>query len=417
MRAVTPADARRIEEFHRELSLETVHWRYFSGLRHLPPKLLERFTLIDFARDMALLAEVGERVIALASWHRQHGDAAEVAFVVADRHQGRGLGTLLLEELAELARERGVTRFVADTLPGNRAMLRVFADAGFEIDRDSAGGVVHVRFPVTMTPRAARAHELREQRAEALSIARIVAPRSVLVVGDSCVDPARLARFSGALYTDLRSAPADLDLVCYSGPASALPSLLGSLAGAGAHALLVGALASESVGAEREAFDRELCAAVRGCGMRLVGPDSSGLLNTDPAVSLDATRGPETRSRGGVALAGDGSVASHELLAAACAAGAGLSSYVSLGRRADVSANDLLQYWADDPATRAVALAVGVAGNPEKLTRIAQRVTRHKPLFALATGAPECDACFAGAGARLAATPMELLSLARDAAR
>jgi len=413
VRAVTPRDAARVAAFHRALSLETVHFRYFSGLVRLPPAILERFTRVDFARDMVLVAEVGERVIALASYHRGAApDAAEVAFVVADEYQGRGLGTLLLEELAELARERGVTRFTADTLAGNRAMLRVFADAGFELDRDAEAGVVHVRFRIGVTRRGALAHELREHRAEARSIARILAPRSLLLVGELAFDPARLARFAGRLYTDLRAAPDDVDLVLYGGGAAELPPLVASLAAAGAHALLVGTLRDEPQGAELAAFDRELRIAVRHNGMRLVGPTSGGVVNTDPAVSLFAAALGGSPARGCVGLACDSALAGGDVLADAVSAGVGLSSYLSLGRRADVSLNDLLQCWADDAATRAIALCVGGVGNPDKFQRIAARVTAAKPIFALASGDAARDALFARAGVALAGTPRELLQRA-----
>jgi GNAT superfamily N-acetyltransferase len=417
VRPVTPLDAPRIEAFHRALSLETVRFRYFSGLVRLPPAIVRRFTQVDFARDMVLVAEVGEHVIALASYHRaSSADAAEVAFVVADEHQGRGLGTLLLEELAELARERGVTRFVADTLFGNRAMLRVFADAGFELERDAEAGVVHVRFPVGETPRAELAHELREHHAEARSIARILAPRSVLIAGELAADPERLSRFAGALYTDLRGAPNDVDLVLYAGRAAELPPLVASLAASGAHALVVGRLAEEPQGAELAVFDRELRVAVRHSGMRLIGPASQGVINTDPAVSLVATRGVAAPARGGVALACDASATGHDALAEALSAGVGLSSYVSLGRRADVSANDLLQFWQDDAETRSIALAVGSVGNRLKFERIAASVSAAKPVIALASGNIELDGMFARAGVALARTSKELLERARERA-
>jgi GNAT superfamily N-acetyltransferase len=417
VRPVTPGDAPRIEAFHRALSLETVHFRYFSGLARLPPAIVRRFTVVDFARDMVLVAELGERVVALASYHRGRSpDSAEVAFVVADEHQGRGLGTLLLDELAELAREHGVTRFVADTLVGNRAMLRVFADAGFELERDSGGGVVHLRFPVAETPRAKLAHELREHRAEAQSIARILAPRSLLVAGRLAADPGRLARFRGPLYTDLRSAPDDVDLALYAGPARELPPLVSTLAASGAHALLVGELGDEPQGgAELAVFDRELRSAVRRCGMRLIGPSSLGVINTDPAVLLEVVPRAALPRRGGVALACDGAV-TGDVLGEALSAGVGLSSYVSLGRRADVSANDLLQFWQDDPATRAIALAIGSAGNRAKLERVALRAAAAKPVFALATGDAGFDALLAGARVTLTPRPRELLERAAQRA-
>jgi GNAT superfamily N-acetyltransferase len=235
---VKPDDAARIAAFHRALSLETVHFRYFSALCELPPLILRRFSQVDFARNMVLVAELGERLIALASWHRGAlPDSAEVAFVVADEHQGRGLGTLLLERLAELARERGLTRFRADTLAGNRAMLRVFADAGFALERESNdSAVVHLRFPVAETTAARSARELREHLAEARSVARLLAPRTILLAGDCGGDAARLRAGGCAseLCTDAERAPHGLDLVLWSGAAAGLAPLMAAVAAAGA---------------------------------------------------------------------------------------------------------------------------------------------------------------------------------------
>jgi acyl-CoA synthetase (NDP forming) len=276
--------------------------------------------------------------------------------------------------------------------------------------------VVHVRFPVGETPRAKLAHELREHHAEARSIARILAPRSVLIAGQLAADPERLSRFAGSLYTDLRGAPNDVDLVLYAGRAAELPPVVASLAASGAHALLVGALAEEPLGAELAVFDRELRVAVRRSGMRLIGPASQGVINTDPAVSLVATRGVAAPARGGVALACDASATGHDALAEALSAGVGLSSYVSLGRRADVSANDLLQFWQDDAETRSIALAVGSVGNRLKFERIAASVSAAKPVIALASGNIELDGMFARAGVALARTSKELLERARERA-
>jgi len=419
LRAITPADAPALVAFHHGLSAQTIHFRYFSALVELPKLLLHRFTQVDFARDMVLVAEVGAKLIALASWHRgkrpDDGDAAEVAFVVADEHQGRGLGTLLLERLAELARARGLTRFRAETLAGNRAMLHVFRDAGFALERDADDvAVVHLRFPVADTDEARAAHEQREHRAELRSIARLLAPRAVLALGDAAEDAAGLRGrgFRGTLYTDLQQAPLGVDLALWRGDAKALPDVIAACAAAGVHALQLGALAGEPAGDERERFDRELRVAVRRNGMRLVGPDSFGLIHTAPSVQLCTAPLPEPPARGAIGLACDSAALARELLVAHGFARAGLSTFAGLGRRADVSANDLLQYWQDDPATRVVALAVHSPGNPAKLERIAAHVASAKPIVALACGG-EHDARLRAAGAELVHSPAELALRAR----
>ncbi|MFI5315618.1 MAG: GNAT family N-acetyltransferase [Myxococcota bacterium] len=411
-----PDDAERIAEFHRALSLETVHFRYFSGLARLPPPLLARFTHVDFARDMGLVAELHGRVIGLASYHRDGtSDTAEVAFVIADAQQGRGLGTLLLEVLAELARERGVTRFRADTLLANRAMLRVFADAGFEIEREPDREVVHVRFPLAVTARARAASERREHLAEARSIAHLLAPRSIALLGESSALAARVFElgFRGSLCDQLRALPTGVDLALFSGDSARAPAIVAACADAGAHALVLGPLAGAPPSAELAAFDRELRIAARRNGMRLLGPDSLGVVNTAPDVALCAAVVSPGPAAGGLALACDSSGAGAALLQQALAEGVGISSFASLGRRADVSVNDLLQYWQDDAATRAVALGVADVGNPAKFARIAARVGERVPIHALAGDGGALGSLLAGCGVKLWRTPAELLAAAR----
>jgi RimJ/RimL family protein N-acetyltransferase len=402
LRAIRPEDARPLVEFHRALSEETIHFRYFSGLTELPPLIVRRFTEVDFARDMVLVAELGQRIIALASYHRgrEPSDTAEVAFVVADEHQGRGLGTLLLERLAELGRERGVIRFRADTLAGNRAMLRVFRDAGFELSREPERGIVHLRFPVEETDRARAAHEEREHLAEARSIARLLAPRAILLSGERRGEAARLRAlgFRGALHTDGEAPDHGIDLVLHAGPAADVPAHLDEWARADVHAVALGELDGEPSGAEREVFERELAMAVRRNGMRLLGPGSLGLVNTAPDVGLCGAPVAQPPGRGALALACESSAQGHALLEQSAKRGIGLSTFVALGRRADVSVNDLLQYWIDDPATRVVGLALASCGNPRKFERIAARLGAKKPIVARAGGHPERDALLERAG-------------------
>jgi GNAT superfamily N-acetyltransferase len=414
---VRPEDAPRIADFHRALSLETVHFRYFSGLSRLPPPMLARLTHADFERDVVLLAELGERVIALASYHRgQSSDGAEVAFVVADAHQGRGLGTALLEILAELARESGVTHFRADTLFGNRAMLRVFLDAGFEVERKPDQEVVHVRFPLALTERARAASERREHLAEARSVSHVLAPRSVALLGECAAQAPRVLElgFRGSICDDVRNLPAGVDLVFFAGGAARVSEILAACGDAGAHALALGALASPPPVAELAAFDHELRVAARRNGMRLLGPESLGVANTAADVALCAAPLARALEQGGLALACDSSDPGAALLHQAVSAGVGISSFASLGRRADVSVNDLLQYWQDDGATRAVALAVASVGNPAKFERIAPHIGERKSIHALASDDSARDELLARCGVKLWRTIDELLAAARQ---
>ncbi|MBO0731616.1 MAG: GNAT family N-acetyltransferase, partial [Acidimicrobiaceae bacterium] len=188
VRPIRPDDAPRIDALHRRLSAQTVYFRFFSPLSTLPPKMLERFVNVDYHDRMALVALLGDEVVAVARYDRLErpggeGDDAEVAFLVDDAHQGRGLGTLLLEHLAVVAREEGIARFVADTLPENTRMLRVFREAGFGDERRFSDGVVRVVFSITPTEASLAATEERDRHAVARSVHRLLHPRSVAVVG------------------------------------------------------------------------------------------------------------------------------------------------------------------------------------------------------------------------------------------
>ena len=397
VRSVRADDAPRIETFHRALSLETIHFRYFSGLAVLPKLIVRRFSQPDPLRECVLVAELADALIGLASYHRCGAeDVAEVAFVVADAHQGRGLGTLLLEALAEHARAHGIASFRADTLAGNRAMLRVFHDAGFAVEREADGGVVHVRFPIAETGRVEAAREQREHLAEARSVRRFVAPRSLLLAGMEVAD------FRGVIHRDLRALPTDVDLALYAGEARELEAFLHVCGEAGVHALCVGALRGAPEADGRAAFDRELRVAARAQGLRLLGPESLGVLNTAPDVALCTFPLERSPGRGSLAIAIESAERGADLLARLAERHTGVSSFISLGRRADVSANDCLSFWLDDAATRAVVLDVASVGNAKKFERIAARVASAKPLFALATGDAAQDAVLARAGVDVA---------------
>lgn len=408
LRSVRAEDAPRIAAFHRTLSLETIHFRYFSGLAVLPPLILRRFSQPDLAREIVIVAEVGSELIALASAHSKASpDTAEVAFVVADAWQGRGLGTLLLEELAEQARARGITRFLADTLFSNRAMLRVFRDAGFAVERKTDTAVVHVAFPIADTPRAQAARETREHLAEARSMRPLLAPRSILLAGG------RAPGFTGRIHDDLHALPPGVDLALFAGDAGELDALVVTCGDRGVHALAIGELRGAPEGDARAGFDRELRVAVRAHGMRLLGPDSLGVLNNAPDVGLRAVGRERLPPRGALAVASESPARGAELLDRLAAEQIGVSTFVSLGRRADVSANDCLAFWLADPDTRAIALDLSSVGNPLKFARLAARVVAAKSIVAVATGDSAQDAALAGAGIALEPTLEALLIHAR----
>ncbi|GAA1518645.1 bifunctional GNAT family N-acetyltransferase/acetate--CoA ligase family protein [Dactylosporangium maewongense] len=428
LRPIRPDDADRIVALHSRFSERTRYLRYFSAYPRIPQRDLDRFVNVDHHDREAFVIEHGGELIAVGRYERLGAGShqAEVAFVVEDAHQGRGIGSVLIEHLVAAASQEGITEFEADVLPVNQAMLRVFMAAGFSIEREFADGVVHLWFPIAATPDSMRVQWAREQRAETRSIGRLLNPRGVAVYGaradGSGIGAAILAHLKAAGFTGpiipvhpsaptvgglpavpvLAGHPEPVDLAVVSVPAEAVPSVVADCAAAGVHGLVVvsaGFAEAGPAGAEAQAA---LLRAVRSRGMRLVGPNCLGIANTDPGVQLNATLAPLLPRRGRVGFFSQSAALGTALLAEADRRGLGLSTFVSAGNRADVSGNDALQYWREDPQTDAVLLYLETFGNPRKFARIARELARRKPVAAVASPVrpPALDAVATGPDAR-----------------
>jgi acetate---CoA ligase (ADP-forming) len=369
-------------------------------------------------------------VAAVAGYHRlNEPTAAEVAFAVADEMQGRGLATRMLEQLAEIAAERGITRFDAEVLAGNRRMLGVFAGAGFDTRRHSELGEVHLELDLRPTERFEERVADRTHAAAVASLRALLRPRSVAVVGAS----AREDSVGGAIYRGIVAAGfagvavpvhpdagvvgstravrslAELaeppDLAVLAVPAGEVVGVAREAAACGVRALLV-VSAGFSDSDEPEGLEREeaLLDAVRAHGLRLVGPNSLGVVNTDPDVQLQALIGRVAARPGSLALSSQSGALGLALLGHAAARGLGISTFVALGNRADVSTNDVLEYFADDERTAVVILYMESFGNPRRFAQVSRRVSRRKPILAVkghrgqALGDAASDALFRQAG-------------------
>ncbi|HKT04822.1 MAG TPA: GNAT family N-acetyltransferase [Rugosimonospora sp.] len=409
IRPIRPQDADSIVAMHARFSERTRYLRYFSPYPRIPERDLIRFVNVDHHDREALVIQVGDRLIAVGRYDRLGPEAeeAEVAFVVEDVYQGKGIGSILLEHLAAAAREAGLVRFVAEVLPVNGPMLRVFADAGYQVQRQYADGVVHLTFPIAPTEESLAVQWRREQVTEARSIGRLLAPRGVAVYGvrrDGNGIGAALLRhlsdFSGPVYPIHRAAstlagrttyqklveaPGGADLAVVAVPADAVASTVEDAAAAGVAGLVVVSSGFAEAGPAGTAAQDDLRRACRAAGMRLVGPNCLGIANTDPQVRLNATLAGELPARGRVGFFSQSGALGTALLAEARRRGLGLSSFVSAGNRADVSGNDLLQYWQSDPATDVVLLYLETFGNPRKFARLARRLGREKPIVAVAS--------------------------------
>jgi acyl-CoA synthetase (NDP forming)/GNAT superfamily N-acetyltransferase len=410
LRPIRPQDADLLRAFHSRLSAETIYFRFFAPYPELSERDVERFTDVDHVDRVALIATVGDDMIGVVRYERTTKTEAEVAFSIEDAHQGRGLGSVLLEHLAAAARERGIDRFVADVLPANHKMLHVFQDAGYNVTHDFAEGVVHLEFAIAPTDTSLAVMQAREHRAEARSIERLLRPESVAVVGASrdemsvghtvlahlieagftgpvhAVNPGATEVGGVPAYPSVVDVPGPVDLVVVAVRADAVDRVVADCARKGVSGLVVLSAGFGETGSDGRDRQLRLVRAARANGMRVIGPNSFGIINTAADISLNASMSPTMPPRGQVGFFSQSGALGIALLENVAARGLGLSTFVSAGNRADVSGNDLLQYWEEDSDTVAVLLYLESIGNPRKFSRLARRVSRVKPVLAVKAG-------------------------------
>ncbi|CAN5786247.1 bifunctional GNAT family N-acetyltransferase/acetate--CoA ligase family protein [soil metagenome] len=406
LRPIRPDDASALAEFHRRQSLDSIYRRFFSPKPTLSDAELEHFTNVDLVDRAALVVERYGQLIAWGSYERWPGrDDADAAFMVDDEDHGKGIATLLLEHLAALARSNGITRFTAEVLADNRPMLAVFSRAGWPVERHFESGIIDLDFPLDETEEFLDSVERREQRADSRAMARLLLPRSVALVGASdrpgtvgaalwrhltstaaipvhAVNPHRRELGGRPCWPDLRAVPGEVSLAVVAVPAAALDGVIDDCIASRVR----GAVVLTSV----EGTDVDLASMVdraRRYGLRIVGPGSMGVATSDRTIGLQASLVPVELPPGPVAISLQSGSLGASVLQLARDLDVGISWFVSLGDKADVSANDLLQFWEDDESTRVIAMYTESFGNPRKFARIARRVSRRRPIVAVRTGA------------------------------
>lgn len=408
LRPIRPDDRERLRRFHGRQSRESIYFRYFRFRPELSEAELTSLTTLDYRDRMAFVALVGDELVAVARYERwpQRGDA-EVAFFVDDAHQRKGLATLLLEYLAAAARERGLESFTASVLPENARMLAVFRRAGFAVKTRFQDGVIEVELGIEVTEETSAAIEERDRRAQARSVARLLRPGSIAVIGASrhrgqvgreLFDAVRAGGFTGPVHpvnpsadqidavpavASVRELPEAVDLAIVAVPHEAVLDVARDCVAAGVGGLLVVSSGFSEAGPAGVARERELVALARGNGIRLIGPNAFGLVNTDPAVSLNALFVPVRAEPGAVGLLSQSGPLGAAVLDQLQREQVGVSTFVAVGNRADVSVNDLLQYWATDDATQVVLLYLESYGNLRKLGLIARELSLAKPVIAV----------------------------------
>jgi succinyl-CoA synthetase alpha subunit/RimJ/RimL family protein N-acetyltransferase len=408
LRAPLAEDADAVLEFFTALSERSRYLR-FHGFPAMSPKLVAPFLAPDWEERGALAGWLEGRMVALANFVRLRDPRrAEVAFTVADEYQGRGIGTRLLEQLAAHAADAGIEQFIAEVMPENRSMLVVFRDAGFDVSRELEGGSVEVRFPIAPTEHYREQVAERNHLAVRASLQPFFEPGCVAVIGASSrrgsiggelfrnvLD----ADFAGAAYpvnrggdpvagvrgyTRVADIPETVDLVVICLPGEHVLAAAQEALEAGVRALVVISAGFAEIGAEGRVRQEQLLELVRAHGARLIGPNCLGI--SSAATRLNATFAPRAFPPGKIGFSSQSGALGLAVLERGQERELGLSAFVSIGNKADVSSNDLLEWWAEDEATELVMLYLESFGNPRAFARIARKVARKKPVLAMKSG-------------------------------
>jgi acyl-CoA synthetase (NDP forming)/GNAT superfamily N-acetyltransferase len=408
IRPALATDADALTDLHKRASAETLYRRFLSAGSNPISAEVARLTRAPDESHLALVALSHDRIVGVASYELLPArDRAEFAVFVDEAEQDRGIGTLLLEHLTVHARRRGVTDLFGDVLPQNRPMLRVASDLGPASRSRWESGLVEVH--LDLRNESDDALDMRDLRAARNSLRPLFAPAAVAVVGAgrrpgsightvvrSIVDGGYTGRLfpinpnadhiAGIpCYPRLSEAPRPIDLAVIAVPAEGVLDVIRDAAGAGVRAAVILSSGFSETGAEGRQRQAEAVRTARAAGMRLVGPNCLGILNNDPAVRLNALFS-NAAPPGRLALASQSGAVGISVLEQATRYGLGISSFVSLGNKADVSGNDLLAYWHDDPSARVVALYLESLGNPRRFARVARTVARRKPVLAVKSG-------------------------------
>ena len=420
LRPISGDDEDLLVEFYEQVSAESKYMRFFAPMPRLSARDIERFTHVDHHDRVAFVLTVANKMIAVGRFDKiTDGTAAggtggpveaEVAFLVQDAHQGRGIAQLLLEHLAQAGRERGVDKFVAEVLPENSRMIQIFREAGYQVAGGFEDGVMRLEFPISATDTSVNVMQAREHRAEAASIQNFFDARSVAVIGASrrqdtigqtlvrnlvlgdyqgrvyVVNPAADSVAGMPAYASVADIPGDVDIAIVAVPSDKVADVVLDCAAKGVHGMVVVSSGFAETGEEGRQRQRRLVGLARSYGLRLIGPNCLGIINTATSHSLNASLAPTMPPRGRAGFFCQSGALGVAILEKVGRRGLGLSTFVSAGNRADVSGNDLLQYWEEDDSTEVVLLYLESIGNPRKFSRVARRVSRRKPVIAVKSG-------------------------------
>ena len=441
VRTLRPEDEHSLLKLFESLSEESRWFRFFSPAKGSALAAeAHREANLDHTFGLVAVSGAEERVVGHAFYAGLEEHRAEVAFTIANDFQGRGLGTILLCQLAEVAVTNDIEVFEAEVVASNHAMLRVFRESGFPIEVSAAAGQLHVTFPTAFTPAAIERFEHREATAAVNALKLFFNPRAVAVIGASRkrgtiggeifhnllsygfqgpvypVNPMAAVIQSVPAYSSVETIPGPVDLAIVVVPAAQVIEAAAACGRKGVKALVVISAGFSETGPEGQARQAELLRVCRATGMRLIGPNCMGIANTDPGVSLDATFAPKAPPHGRVGFSSQSGALGLAIIEFANSLGLGLSTFISVGNKADISGNDLLRYWEADEGTDVILLYLESFGNPKKFSQIARRVGRKKPIVVVKSGrsAAGARATSSHTGALIAASDVTVDALFRQ---
>ena len=411
VRPIRADDEADLARFFTELSFESRVFRFFVAIKNADA-LAKQMVAVDYTTRYGLVAVAGaeSRIVGHAMYVETGRQKAELALAVADKYQGRGLGTILLGQLGEAAAAAGIEVLEAIVMPENHHMLKLLRESGFPISVRSEPGEIHADLPAAISAEGLRQFEDRDRLAAVAAVSHLLAPRSVAVIGASRqpgsigaalfhnilatgfrgtaypVNPAATEIEGIAAHASVLDIPGDVEMAVMTVPAAAVLDVARQCAAKGVRGLVVISAGFAEIGPDGAELQRALLEICRQSGMRLVGPNCMGVMNTAEGVNLDATFAPDKPTVGRVGFLSQSGGLGIAVMARAQILGSGISSFVSVGNKADLSSNDFIQYWEQDVETDLIMLYLESFGNPRKFARIARRVSRSKPILAVKGG-------------------------------
>ena len=443
VRVMRPEDEELLFELFKSLSADSRWLRFLSATSDSALAAeAHREAAVDYSRKFGLIALTGkdDRIVGHAFYTAITDDRAEVAFAIADDYQGRGLATILLGQLAQVAAANSIHVFEAETLSSNTAMLNVFRESGLPTKISVTAGELLVSFPTSLTAEAIEKFERRDSVASVNALKLFFNPRAVAVVGASRkrssiggeifhnllsfgfqgpvypINPSARVIQSVPAYATIEDVPGPIDLAIIVVPATEVVTAVESCGRKGVKALVVISAGFSEIGSEGQDGQTELLRVCRAYGMRLIGPNCMGILNTAEEVRLDATFAPTAPPAGRVGFSSQSGALGLAIMEYANSLGLGISTFVSVGNKADISGNDLLRYWENDDATEVILLYLESFGNPRKFSQIARRVGKKKPIVVVKSGRSKAGARATSShtGALIAASDITVDALFRQ---